>query len=150
MLLVRSFLFFWPSFVTAYFFKAFFLLLIYWNKVEEILDELKTHFNVRCVGMLDVSLESGLSDDYAIPPDAVSCESVEWGAVSTRSQIGSAQLATLGGSPRSIRGPNDQIEKSGYLAKLGGKLKTWTRRWFHLNNTKLRYWKSQVQTFCFL
>ncbi|KAL1138524.1 hypothetical protein AAG570_008587 [Ranatra chinensis] len=70
----------------------------------------------------NTSFESGISDDYAIPPDAVS-----W----------------PGGSPsRAPRGA-EHIEKSGYLAKLGGKLKTWTRRWFQLNNAKLRYWKSQ-------
>ncbi|XP_014285092.1 uncharacterized protein CG43867 isoform X4 [Halyomorpha halys] len=69
----------------------------------------------------NTSLESGLSDDYAVPPDAE-----EW-------------------PPRSPSRPTkvETIEKSGHLAKLGGKLKTWTRRWFQLYNAKLRYWKSQ-------
>lgn len=31
----------------------------------------------------------------------------------------------------------------GHLAKLGGKLKTWRKRWFVLKNGTLNYWKSQ-------
>lgn len=31
----------------------------------------------------------------------------------------------------------------GHLAKLGGKLKTWRKRWFVLKNGSLNYWKSQ-------
>lgn len=33
--------------------------------------------------------------------------------------------------------------KMGHLAKLGGKLKTWRKRWFVLKNGSLNYWKSQ-------
>lgn len=33
--------------------------------------------------------------------------------------------------------------QSGHLAKLGGKLKTWRKRWFDLKNGVLTYWKSQ-------
>lgn len=33
--------------------------------------------------------------------------------------------------------------QSGHLAKLGGKLKTWRKRWFVLKNGMLCYWKSQ-------
>lgn len=84
-----------------------------------------THLNIstgKYLLLSDTSLESGLSDDYAVPPDAE-----EW-------------------PPRSPSRPTkvETIEKSGHLAKLGGKLKTWTRRWFQLYNAKLRYWKSQV------
>ena len=39
---------------------------------------------------------------------------------------------------------NDELEKSGYLTKLSGKLKTWRKRWFVLKNGTLSYWKSQV------
>ncbi|CAB0015723.1 unnamed protein product, partial [Nesidiocoris tenuis] len=81
----------------------------------------------------NTSFESGMSDDYAIPPDAVSCESLDW----------SGLARGPGGSPSRMPRGAEQIEKSGHLAKLGGKLKTWTRRWFQLNNAKLRYWKSQ-------
>ncbi|XP_024084536.1 uncharacterized protein CG43867 isoform X3 [Cimex lectularius] len=81
----------------------------------------------------NTSFESGMSDDYAIPPDAVSCESLDW----------SGLARGPGGSPSRTQRGAELIEKSGHLAKLGGKLKTWTRRWFQLNNAKLRYWKSQ-------
>ncbi|KAK8758241.1 hypothetical protein V5799_004127, partial [Amblyomma americanum] len=37
----------------------------------------------------------------------------------------------------------EPAEKSGYLTKLGGKLKTWKRRWFVLANGTLRYYKAQ-------
>ncbi|CAN8023226.1 unnamed protein product, partial [Ixodes persulcatus] len=40
----------------------------------------------------------------------------------------------------------ESLEKSGYLTKLGGKLKTWKRRWFVLKNGALRYYKSQGDT----
>jgi hypothetical protein len=36
------------------------------------------------------------------------------------------------------------LEKSGYLTKLGGKIKSWRRRYFVLKNGTLCYWKSQV------
>ncbi|XP_037873213.1 uncharacterized protein CG43867 isoform X6 [Bombyx mori] len=75
----------------------------------------------------DTSFESGMSDDYAIPPDAVSCES--------------AVAARPADSPRR----HDALEKAGHLAKLGGKLKTWRKRWFVLKNGTLSYWKSQSE-----
>jgi len=39
----------------------------------------------------------------------------------------------------------EPLEKSGYLTKLSGKLKTWRKRWFVLHNGTLSYWKSQVR-----
>jgi hypothetical protein len=38
------------------------------------------------------------------------------------------------------------LEKSGYLTKLGGKLKSWHKRYFVLKNGSLSYWKSQVSS----
>ncbi|XP_068221878.1 pleckstrin homology domain-containing family A member 1-like [Palaemon carinicauda] len=35
------------------------------------------------------------------------------------------------------------LEKNGYLIKLGGKLKTWKKRYFVLKEGTLTYWKSQ-------
>lgn len=35
------------------------------------------------------------------------------------------------------------FRQMGHLAKLGGKLKTWRKRWFVLKNGSLNYWKSQ-------
>ena len=47
----------------------------------------------------------------------------------------------------SLERNNDELEKSGYLTKLSGKLKTWRKRWFVLKNGTLSYWKSQVSLF---
>ncbi|CAH0400051.1 unnamed protein product [Chilo suppressalis] len=84
----------------------------------------------------DTSFESGMSDDYAIPPDAVSCDS-----------MASPSLASLCRAPPTTESPrrHDALEKSGHLAKLGGKLKTWRKRWFVLKNGTLSYWKSQSE-----
>ncbi|XP_047028565.1 uncharacterized protein CG43867 isoform X5 [Helicoverpa zea] len=84
----------------------------------------------------DTSFESGMSDDYAIPPDAVSCDSTA-----------SPSLASLCRAPPTTDSPrrHDALEKSGHLAKLGGKLKTWRKRWFVLKNGTLSYWKSQSE-----
>ncbi|XP_078038338.1 uncharacterized protein CG43867 isoform X4 [Augochlora pura] len=80
----------------------------------------------------DTSLESGLSEDYAIPPDALSSTSLE-------SSMPSLLMRVSGDSPKR----QESLEKTGHLAKLGGKLKTWRKRWFVLKNGVLTYWKSQ-------
>jgi PH domain. len=92
-----------------------------------------------------MSFESEMSEDYAIPPDALSCsgDSLEWYSLVLKN----SNYANVGSPCRLQKGipPSDiSIDKSGYLVKLGGKLKTWRRRWFQLNNGKLHYWKSQV------
>ncbi|XP_068631994.1 uncharacterized protein CG43867-like [Battus philenor] len=108
----------------------------------------------------DTSFESGMSDDYAIPPDAGSCE----GACRTPAGSGGPSVggippgAPLPGGPLSLGAGgsgglagadsprrHDALEKSGHLAKLGGKLKTWRKRWFVLKNGTLSYWKSQSE-----
>lgn len=38
----------------------------------------------------------------------------------------------------------EPLEKSGYLLKMGGKVKTWKRRWFVLKGGELLYYKSPV------
>ncbi|XP_033220742.1 uncharacterized protein CG43867 [Belonocnema kinseyi] len=80
----------------------------------------------------DTSLESGLSEDYAIPPDAFSFTSLE-------SSIPNLLMRVSG----EISKKQESLEKTGQLAKLGGKLKTWRKRWFVLRNGVLTYWKSQ-------
>ncbi|XP_041981680.1 uncharacterized protein CG43867 isoform X2 [Aricia agestis] len=82
----------------------------------------------------DTSFESGASDDYAVPPDALS--------EITGMTTGPAGPSGQRDSPRR----HDALEKSGHLAKLGGKLKTWRKRWFVLKNGTLSYWKSQSET----
>lgn len=86
----------------------------------------------------DTSFESGISDDYAIPPDAVSCsgDSTDWSTIAATISPSHQQKLSM---------PELCFEKCGHLAKLGGKLKTWRKRWFHLSTAgKLRYWKTQV------
>ncbi|XP_045478939.1 uncharacterized protein CG43867 isoform X4 [Harmonia axyridis] len=83
----------------------------------------------------DTSFESGMSDDYAVPPDALSCD--------TASLESSMLLRTSYlDSPKRL----ESLEKSGSLAKLGGKLKTWRKRWFVLKNGTLTYYKGQNDT----
>ncbi|XP_040581773.1 uncharacterized protein CG43867 isoform X4 [Lepeophtheirus salmonis] len=80
-------------------------------------------------GKLDTSFDSDLSNDYAIPPDAS-------GGVNSH-------MSTLErDSPRREK----SLEKSGYLTKLGGKIKSWKRRYFVLKSGALSYWKSQHDT----
>ncbi|XP_017067569.1 uncharacterized protein CG43867 isoform X8 [Drosophila eugracilis] len=77
----------------------------------------------------------GLSDDYALPPDAVS-----------ESTCMDASMPSLLMRQSYVDSPSKKIEsleKMGHLAKLGGKLKTWRKRWFILKNGSLNYWKSQ-------
>lgn len=120
------------------------------------------------VSMSSISSES----DYAIPPDAYSmdsdysepehkvqrtssysCESA--GPVSaaknatavqcvhthtrTRTHSAAASDSIL---PRSR--PQEVLEKSGYLLKMGNQVKAWKRRWFILRNGEILYYKSPV------
>lgn len=72
--------------------------------------------------------------DYAIPPDALShCESMH-------ASLPSMLRASYIDSPNKKM---ETLEKTGHLVKLGGKLKTWRKRWFVLKNGSLTYWKSQ-------
>lgn len=73
--------------------------------------------------------------DYAIPPDAISND-----ALSMHTSLPSMMRASYIDSPNK---KTDTLEKAGHLVKLGGKLKTWRKRWFVLKNGNLTYWKSQ-------
>lgn len=88
----------------------------------------------------NMSFESEMSEDYAIPPDALSCsgDSLEWYSLVLKK----SHFSNMG-SPGCFPPSDLTVDKSGYLVKLGGKLKTWRRKWFQLNNGKLHYWKSQ-------
>lgn len=74
--------------------------------------------------------------DYAIPPDAISSNDV----LSMHASLPSMMRASYIDSPNK---KTDTLEKTGHLVKLGGKLKTWRKRWFVLKNGTLTYWKSQ-------
>ncbi|KAM9053745.1 pleckstrin homology domain-containing family H member 2 isoform 3-T3 [Megaptera novaeangliae] len=81
-----------------------------------------------------VSLSSVASEsDYALPPDAYStdleCSQPE-------------QKLPKTCSSSSDNGKNEPLEKSGYLLKMSGKVKTWKRRWFVLKGGELLYYKS--------
>ena len=65
-----------------------------------------------------------------MPPDA--------GSEAPRSSTRASYLE----SPR--RTAEKALEKSGYLTKLGGKIKSWHKRYFVLKSGVISYWKSQV------
>ncbi|XP_076358962.1 uncharacterized protein CG43867-like [Tachypleus tridentatus] len=82
--------------------------------------------------------ESELSDDYAIPPDAFPPDTFSVDSVEPQS----FKTPPATDSPR-IERAKESLEKNGYLTKLGGKFKTWRKRWFVLKNGVLSYYKSQ-------
>ncbi|XP_055388062.1 uncharacterized protein CG43867-like isoform X2 [Condylostylus longicornis] len=81
------------------------------------------------------AFESGISDDYALPPDAV----LEPIGLDNTTQLLIARSSYVDSPNRKI----ESFEKVGYLTKLGGRLKTWRKRWFVLKNGQLYYWKCQ-------
>lgn len=73
--------------------------------------------------------------DYAIPPDACSLDSdySEPEHKLQRTSSYSTDGLGLGG---------ESLEKSGYLLKMGSRVKTWKRRWFVLRQGQILYYKS--------
>ncbi|KAG5682451.1 hypothetical protein PVAND_011802 [Polypedilum vanderplanki] len=84
----------------------------------------------------EVLFEPNETMDYALPPDAVSNDPL---ALSIHASLPAMMRASYIDSPNK----KSELEKSGHLVKLGGKLKTWRKRWFVLKNGTLMYWKSQ-------
>ncbi|XP_075387167.1 pleckstrin homology domain-containing family H member 1 [Tenrec ecaudatus] len=85
----------------------------------------------RGVSMSSLSSEG----DYAIPPDACSLDSdySEPEHKLQRTSSYSTDGLGLGG---------ESLEKSGYLLKMGSRVKTWKRRWFVLRQGQIMYYKS--------
>ncbi|CAN7938127.1 unnamed protein product [Ixodes hexagonus] len=95
----------------------------------------------------ETSVESVLSDDYAVPPDAVSTDTLSLDSVDPFPPPRPPRLSEVTSPRKNVcLSLQESLEKSGYLTKLGGKLKTWKRRWFVLKNGALRYYKSQGDT----
>ncbi|XP_059087273.1 uncharacterized protein CG43867-like isoform X9 [Tigriopus californicus] len=92
-------------------------------------------------GKLDTSASSDISNDYALPPDANLLDP----DLGTAYHLASSTRLSCIESPRKLGGEKT-LEKSGYLTKLGGKIKSWKRRYFVLKNGTLSYWKSLHDT----
>ncbi|ELK32555.1 Pleckstrin like proteiny domain-containing family H member 1 [Myotis davidii] len=86
----------------------------------------------RGVSMSSLSSEG----DYAIPPDACSLDS-DYSEPEHKLQRTSS-YSTEGPS----LGRQESLEKSGYLLKMGSRVKTWKRRWFVLRQGQILYYKS--------
>ncbi|KAM4797849.1 LOW QUALITY PROTEIN: pleckstrin homology domain-containing family H member 2-like [Urocitellus parryii] len=81
-----------------------------------------------------VSVSSVASEnDYAIPLNAYSADT---------ECLQPEQKLPKTCSTSSDNGKNEPLEKSDYLLKMSGKVKTWKRRWFVLKGGELLYYKS--------
>uniref|UniRef100_A0A8C2E342 Pleckstrin homology domain containing, family H (with MyTH4 domain) member 1 n=1 Tax=Cyprinus carpio TaxID=7962 RepID=A0A8C2E342_CYPCA len=80
----------------------------------------------RGVSISSISSES----DYAIPPDAYSLDS----------DCSEPEHKVQRTSSYSCE--SESLEKTGYLLKMGSKVKAWKRRWFILRNGEILYYKS--------
>ncbi|KAB1278378.1 Pleckstrin homology domain-containing family H member 1 [Camelus dromedarius] len=106
----------------------------------------------RGVSMSSLSSEG----DYAIPPDACSLDSdysePEHKLQRTSSYStdglglgGKSQCFSLSAHASPLLHPStlqESLEKSGYLLKMGSRVKTWKRRWFVLRQGQIMYYKS--------
>lgn len=88
-----------------------------------------------------VSIESGLSDDYDVPPDAVPTSTSKDLLLARDEPKTPRRYSSLRRDASQLK--PEALEKAGYLSKLGGKLKTWNKRWFVLKNGTLSYYRNQ-------
>ncbi|GFY66838.1 uncharacterized protein CG43867 [Trichonephila inaurata madagascariensis] len=91
----------------------------------------------------EMSSESVLSDDYAVPPDAVSVDVISINSTDNHPSVSNTPTFMRRMFYAEDSQKKEILEKSGHLTKLGGKFKTWRRRWFVLKNGTLSYYKSQ-------
>ena len=83
------------------------------------------------------------SGDYEVPPDAHEFPNAATALPPT--QPIKIQLSEELRRDRSLT--RDDLEKSGYLTKLGSKVKNWKRYWFVLSANKLSYYRTQVRDY---
>jgi pleckstrin homology domain-containing family H len=102
--------------------------------VESNSPHIKHNINNNCIINNKEVLFENETMDYALPPDAISNDALTM-------HVSTMMRASYIDSPN--KKTTDAIEKTGHLVKLGGKLKTWRKRWFVLKNGTLTYWKSQ-------
>ena len=105
----------------------------------KLAEMLKKKRNLTFLSFSDTSTGSDGSADYAIPPDANPSISLVPPTPQTTARFSGLE------SPRRVGTAEKALEKTGYLTKLGGKIKSWKRRYFVLKNGTLSYWKSQVR-----
>ncbi|XP_026921795.1 pleckstrin homology domain-containing family H member 1 isoform X4 [Acinonyx jubatus] len=90
----------------------------------------------RAIKRAGVSMSSLSSEgDYAIPPDACSLDS-------DYSEPEHKLQRTSSYSTEGLGVGGESLEKSGYLLKMGSRVKTWKRRWFVLRQGQIMYYKS--------
>nr|XP_054759548.1 pleckstrin homology domain-containing family H member 1-like [Lytechinus pictus] len=100
-----------------------------------------------------VSTQSSASDaDYSIPPDAIRSHdgnsSDEPEPKAKLLKTCSLDKASKSSSDSLDKSDKEPLEKAGWLTKLGGRVKTWKRRWFVLKvgQSELLYYKSPNDT----
>eukprot|EP00118_Oscarella_pearsei_P021057 m.234035 g.234035 ORF g.234035 m.234035 type:complete len:1344 (+) comp40102_c3_seq8:1064-5095(+) len=79
-----------------------------------------------------------IKGDYEVPADALAKSEEFLEARASQFRLSAELLRT-----RSLR--RDELEKSGYLAKLGSKMKNWKRYWFVLSAEKLTYYRAPIE-----
>ena len=88
--------------------------------------------------LAEASFDSEMSNDYAIPPDASSSSLAPLPSTPSRMLMSSQDTVAISSSPRkAFNNAEKALEKSGYLTKLGGKIKSWRKRYFVLKNGTL-------------
>lgn len=90
--------------------------------------------------------DSDSEQDYALPPDAIDNLTLADTPTSSRvPRVPTTPLKTVApfSTQQSQQPTERKLEKSGYLLKLSGRIKTWKRRWFLVKDGSLYYYKSQ-------
>lgn len=87
-------------------------------------------------GVTRQSVASETSSDYALPPDDDDLPRRTDGSDTSEPEHKLLKCTNVAGLKK------ESLEKSGFLTKLGGKVKSWKRRYFLLKDSQLLYYKS--------